>query len=296
MGNEAGANLPQEERHALCTPQFTERLDLLFTAMDIDGNGQLSKSEVVEAFERAKKNANEARMFFRLMDKNQDGYIQRQEFDNFWIMLRTESTEEDVLAKLDEFLEKVKQRNQEEEEKKQQQESSVAPPKITVDDFEFYKNVGEGSFGQVYLALFKEKNQFVAIKQLHKADLIRKDKIDAVMREKQTLQMLKGRQFIVDLKMTFMDTEHLYFVFEHCKYGTLSNLITQKGKLDPSVSIYFAASIVEGLQQCFDHKIMHRDLKPENILIDENKQIKIVSTHLSVLKSQLNLSFWLIID
>ena len=91
---------------------------MLFRAMDIDGNGQLSKSEVVEAFERAKKNANEARMFFRLMDKNQDGYIQRQEFDNFWIMLRTESTEEDVLAKLDEFLEKVKQRNQEEEEKK----------------------------------------------------------------------------------------------------------------------------------------------------------------------------------
>ena len=90
--------------------------------------------------------------------------------------------------------------------------------------------------------------------------------------------MLKGRQFIVDLKMTFMDTEHLYFVFEHCKYGTLSNLISQKGKLEPSVSVYFAASIVEGLQQCFDHKIMHRDLKPENILIDENKQIKIVST------------------
>ena len=53
-----------------------------------------------------------------------------------------------------------------------------------MEDFEFYKNVGEGSFGQVYLALFKENDTFVAVKQLHKADLIRKDKIDAVMREK----------------------------------------------------------------------------------------------------------------
>ena len=81
---------------------------------------------------------------------------------------------------------------------------------------------------------------------------------------------------MIDLKMTFMDSEHLYFVFEHCKYGTLSNMITQKGKLEPNVAVNFAASIVEGLQQIFDNKIMHRDLKPENILIDENKQLKII--------------------
>lgn len=91
--------------------------------------------------------------------------------------------------------------------------------------------------------------------------------------------MLKGRKFIIDLKMTFMDTEHLYFVFENCKYGTLSNLISQKGKLEPNVCVFFAASIIEGLQQCFNLKIMHRDIKPENILIDENKQLKIVSTN-----------------
>jgi len=77
--------------------------------------------------------------------------------------------------------------------------------------------------------------------------------------------------------MTFMDTEHLYFAFEHCKFGTLSNLITLKGKLETNLAIFYAASIVEGLQQCFDLKIMHRDLKPENLLIDENKHIKIVS-------------------
>ena len=97
------------------------------------------------------------------------------------------------------------------------------------------------------------------------------------MREKDTLKMLNGRPFIIDLRMTFMDREYLYFVFEHCKFGTLSNLITLNGKLAPNVAIFFAASIIEGLQQCFDMKIMHRDLKPENLLIDENKHIKIVS-------------------
>ena len=45
------------------------------------------------------------------------------------------------------------------------------------------------------------------------------------MREKEMLKQLKGKPFIVSMEQTFMDKENLYFVFEHCKYGTLSNLI-----------------------------------------------------------------------
>ena len=96
------------------------------------------------------------------------------------------------------------------------------------------------------------------------------------MREKDLLKLLTNKPMIIKLQMTFMDKEHLYFVFDHCKYGTLSNLISIQGKLDKNVAVYFAASILLGLEQCFDHKIMHRDLKPENILIDENKQIKLI--------------------
>ena len=149
--------------------------------------------------------------------------------------------------------------------------------KVTVDDFEFYKQVGEGSYGQVYLALQKDKNKFVAIKQLFKGDLIRMEKTEAVMREKDLLKLLTKRPFIINLQQTFMDRDNLYFVFDHCKYGTLSNLITQSGKLSPKVANFYAACIVQALQQCLDFQIMHRDLKPENLLINENKQIRLVS-------------------
>mmetsp|Transcript_31405 Transcript_31405/g.41595 ORF Transcript_31405/g.41595 Transcript_31405/m.41595 type:complete len:138 (+) Transcript_31405:224-637(+) len=96
------------------------------------------------------------------------------------------------------------------------------------------------------------------------------------MREKEMLKLLQGKPFIIKLELTFMDREHLYFVFEHCKYGTLSNLITESGKLSNELSRFYAASILEGLCQCFDLKIMHRDLKPENILIDEQKHLKLI--------------------
>ena len=91
--------------------------------------------------------------------------------------------------------------------------------------------MGEGSFGSVYLAQEKASGDYVAIKQLSKQDVTKKEKTDAVMREKNILKMLNGRNgkpFIILLRMTFMDAESLYFVFEHCKYGTLSTLIDEK--------------------------------------------------------------------
>ena len=97
------------------------------------------------------------------------------------------------------------------------------------------------------------------------------------MREKEMLKQLKGKPFIVSMEQTFMDKENLYFVFEHCKYGTLSKLITESGRLEHALARFYSASILQSLQQCFDLKIMHRDLKPENILIDEQKHLKLVS-------------------
>ena len=86
-----------------------------------------------------------------------------------------------------------------------------------------------------------------------------------------------NKPYIIRLQMTFMDKEHLYFVFDHCKFGTLSNLIKFQGRIANDVAVFFSAQILESLSQCFDMKIMHRDIKPENILIDENKHLKLVS-------------------
>ena len=76
--------------------------------------------------------------------------------------------------------------------------------------------------------------------------------------------------------MTFMDAESLYFVFEHCKYGTLSTLIDEKWGLEPDVCVFYAAEIAHGLRHIHENKIMHRDLKPENLLVDDKRHLKII--------------------
>lgn len=58
-----------------------------------------------------------------------------------------------------------------------------------------------------------------------------------------------------------MDDVNLYFVFEHCMYGTLSNLITIKGiilfftylgRLSEELSRIYTAMIVKGLKCMHD--------------------------------------------
>lgn len=109
------------------------------------------------------------------------------------------------------------------------------------------------------------------------------------MREKAILQKMIGSRFVIEILQTFLDDENLYFVFEHCQYGTLSGLINEIGnqqkqhpyakgqRLNPEVCRLYAAELVVGIIQMQEKKVMHRDLKPENVLICSDFHIKIVS-------------------
>jgi serine/threonine protein kinase len=104
------------------------------------------------------------------------------------------------------------------------------------------------------------------------------------MREKAILKSLAGFPFLINLKMSFMDKTNLYFVFEHCMYGTLSNLITKQGRLSEELCRIYASELVLGLKYLHGANVMHRDLKPENVLIEENLHLKIVSLFLILMK------------
>jgi serine/threonine protein kinase len=94
-----------------------------------------------------------------------------------------------------------------------------------ISDYTLQKKIGNGAFGKVYLATDNQSKEQVAIKQLSKAVLIKSNKQEAVMSEKAILRRFIGHPFLIQLKATCVDSENLYFVFEHCKNGTLANLV-----------------------------------------------------------------------
>lgn len=55
--------------------------------------------------------------------------------------------------------------------------------KKTIEDYEFLKQIGEGAFGNVYLAIDKSNKELCAIKSLDKQHIIKFNKSKHVYRE-----------------------------------------------------------------------------------------------------------------
>ena len=105
-----------------------------------------------------------------------------------------------------------------------------------IGDYTFVRKLGEGAYGSVNL-MQDCNNELFAIKCIDKKDILKLKKQESVIREKNLLLKLQNNPFIVKLYKTFSDEDSLYFVFEHCQNGTLSELIKEKGKLDPEVAL-----------------------------------------------------------
>ena len=108
-------------------------------------------------------------------------------------------------------------------------------------DYQVIKSCGKGSFGDVNLAREKKTGRLVAIKDLYISQILKLDKKEAVIREGKILERLNGRPYIISLYCKFKEDNQLFFVFEHCKYGTLANLIAAKEKLEPEFARRLAA-------------------------------------------------------
>lgn len=145
----------------------------------------------------------------------------------------------------------------------------------TVTDFEFGKQLGEGSYSTVVLATDKITSKKYAVKILDKRHIIKEKKVKYVNIEKHALNRLSNRLGIVSLYFTFQDKDSLYFVLDYASNGELLSLIKKYNTLNEDCVKYFGAQILDAIKYMHDNGIIHRDIKPENILLDEHLRIQI---------------------
>ena len=82
-------------------------------------------------------------------------------------------------------------------------EGTEETKKKSIDDYEFIKQIGQGAYGNVYLAREKESLNKFAIKTLEKMHIIKNNKTKSVHREKEILNKLKDHPNIIRLQNTF---------------------------------------------------------------------------------------------
>jgi 3-phosphoinositide dependent protein kinase-1 len=147
--------------------------------------------------------------------------------------------------------------------------------KLGVDDFEFGKTLGEGSFGDVVLCTHKASGRQFAAKKIEKQHLIKTGNTKYAVLEREVLTSCQHPN-IIKLSFSFRDPSCLYYILELAPNGELKQLIKKKGNLDLDCSRFFAAEIVNALDYLHNKmNIIHRDLKPENILLSDSMHVKL---------------------
>ena len=148
--------------------------------------------------------------------------------------------------------------------------------KIT--DFEILKELGSGSFGNVYLVRHKETKAEYAIKAIDKRNKTNLEEYPYFRREIEVMYKIHHPN-IVKLFGHFEDNNYCYFIMEYIPKGNIYNLIPtdKKKRLSTKVCASIIKDVISAVYFLHNMKppIIHRDIKPQNVLLSEGLVAKL---------------------
>ncbi|TPX46904.1 hypothetical protein SeMB42_g03525 [Synchytrium endobioticum] len=129
------------------------------------------------------------------------------------------------------------------------------------------RELGDGSFGSVLLAINKDTNEKVAIKKMKQKYATWDECLE--LRELKSLKQLRNYPNIINLLEVFRDEQkYLHFVFEYMDSNLYQWLKARNGKLLSDMEAKrIAFQILMGMEHIHKNGYFHRDMKPENLLM-----------------------------
>ncbi|ORY88965.1 kinase-like domain-containing protein [Leucosporidium creatinivorum] len=146
--------------------------------------------------------------------------------------------------------------------------------KLKLEQFHIVTQVGQGGYGEVYLARHKETNQVVALKKMKKRTLLKMDEIRHVLTERDILASTNS-PWLVRLLYAFQDPTYVYLAMDFIAGGDFRTLLNNSGVLKEEHARFYISEMFCAVNELHKLGYIHRDLKPENFLIDPSGHIKL---------------------
>ena len=148
---------------------------------------------------------------------------------------------------------------------------------MSLNDFYFCKNLGQGKFGEV--SLVHNKKHFYAIKCVDKTEAERHKHLIKYFLEERRVLLELDHPFIMKLVRTFKNEENIFFLTNFINGKGLNKYLDSKkentfrNKEETRFYISFLFVILDYLNS---KGIAHRDLKPENIMINSQGYLQLI--------------------
>lgn len=141
-------------------------------------------------------------------------------------------------------------------------------------DFQILTQVGQGGYGQVYLAQKKDTKEVCALKVMSKRLLFKLDEVRHVLTERDILTTAKS-EWLVRLLYSFQDDKSIYLAMEYVPGGDFRTLLNNTGVLSNRHARFYIAEMFCSVDALHQLGYIHRDLKPENFLVDSTGHVKL---------------------
>jgi RAC serine/threonine-protein kinase len=144
-----------------------------------------------------------------------------------------------------------------------------------INDFEYLKILGRGTFGKVVLCRERTTQRIFAMKMLRKSLVVTNDEVVHTMDENKILRRIR-HPFITNLICAFTTNDRLCLVMECVNGGELFFHLNLEKRFSEERTRFYISEIACVIGYLHSRKIIYRDIKLENILLDRFGHIKLV--------------------
>jgi eukaryotic-like serine/threonine-protein kinase len=148
----------------------------------------------------------------------------------------------------------------------------------TLGKFDILKTLGKGGMGTVYLGYDKKLHRHVAIKTIHRDDLV-SDEISSEYARRFELEAKAIAKLnhpnIVNVYDSGEEGDTAYLVMEFVEGHDLKYYFDKQLIFSLAEVMRLMGELLEALAHAHDKGVWHRDIKPANVMIDINGQVKL---------------------
>ncbi len=145
--------------------------------------------------------------------------------------------------------------------------------------------IGRGAMGAVYEAKQISLDRLVALKTIRGRLASNPSSLARFTREAYAAAQLTHHN-VVQIYDFGEDAGKHFFSMEWVRGGPLSDLVREKGAIDPRLAASYTLQAARGLQFAHRHGMVHRDVKPANLLLSDEGVVKVADLGLVKIPDQ----------